>query len=560
MAAPAEVPRKVDVQLDTGLRRHVGSLSLLFTGVGAIIGSGWLFGSLYAAQIAGPAAILSWAIGGVMIMVIGLVYAELAVMFPVSGGIIRFPHYAFGSFASFSAGWVSWLAAAAVTPIEVLASTQYADPYLPWLMDKHGDVFVLTGPGLAVAIVLMAIYSVVNVLGVRLLTRLNNVLVWWKLVVIAIVIVAFFLLAFQPSNLTAAGGFTPEGFGAVFAAIPAAGVAFAYLGFRNGVEFAGETDNPQRNVPIAIIGSIAITAVIYVLLQFAFLTALPADAFAGGWTELTFGESEVAGPLAGLALVLGALWLALLLRIDAVVSPADTGLIYAGVTTRLAYANARNGNAPQALTRLNARGIPWVSVLVMFVVGCLFFLPFPGWRQFIGFISSAFAISFGAGPLVVGALRRQLPDQERPFRLPGGDVLPYLAFLASGLLVFWAGWAINEKMFLALIVGYVVFAAYSAFAKDRMPPLEFRSGAWFPLWVLGLAVISYLGDIDPGAPADPALILDGGDGPLNLVWGAVAIVVWSAVVYVYAMAVRLPPARAAANISRIPTDEPEAQI
>lgn len=556
IAAPTQVPRKVEVRLDTGLKRDVGRLSLLFTGVGAIIGSGWLFGALYAAQIAGPASILSWAIGGVLVMIIGVVYAELAVMFPVSGGIIRFPHYSFGSFASFSSGWTSWLAAAAVTPIEVLATTQYADPYIPWLMDTQDGLYVLTPPGLAVAVVLMAVYSVVNVLGVRLLARLNNVLVWWKLAVIALVIVAFFALAFNPENLTSMGGFAPQGIGAVFAAIPAAGVAFAYLGFRNGIEFAGETDNPQRNVPFAIIGSIVITAVIYILLQVAFLTALPADAIAGGWAALTFGDGEVAGPLAGLSLVLGAVWLAVLLRVDAVVSPADTGLIYAGVTTRLSYANARNGNAPQALTKLNSRGIPYVSILLMFVVGCLFFLPFPGWQQFIGFITSAFAISFGAGPLVVGALRRQLPDQDRPFRVPGGDLLPYLAFLASGLLVFWAGWAINEKMFIALLVGYAVFAAYSACNKGGMPPLEFRAGSWFPLWVGGLAVISFLGDIDSGAAADPGLLLNGGDGPLDLIWGPVAVAVLSAAIYAYAMAVRLPAERAAANISQLPATDP----
>ncbi|MGH3943248.1 MAG: APC family permease [Pseudonocardiaceae bacterium] len=556
MAAPTEVPRKVTVRLDTGLRQDVGRTSLLFTGVGAIIGSGWLFGALYAAQIAGPAAILSWIIGGIMVMVIGVVYAELAVMFPVSGGIIRFPHYSFGSFASYSSGWTSWLAAAAVTPIEVLATTQYADPYIPWLMDSTNGVFVLTGPGLLVAIALMFVYSVVNVLGVKLLTRLNNVLVWWKLAVIALVVLAFLVLAFNPGNLGAVAGFAPSGFGAVFAAIPAAGVAFAYLGFRNGIEFAGETDDPQRNVPFAVIGSILITGIIYVLLQIAFITAVPAELLAGGWAQLTFAEGEVAGPLAGLSLVLGAVWLAVLLRVDAVISPADTGLIYAGVTTRLSYANARNGNAPQWLTRLNSRGVPWLSVLLMFVVGCLLFLPFPGWRQFIGFITSAFAISFGAGPLVVGALRRQLPDQERPFLVPGGDLLPYLAFLASSLLVFWAGWAINEKMFLALLVGYVVFAGYSFVARDRMPPFEFKAGSWFPIWVGGLAVISYFGDVDPGGPADPGLVLNGGNGPLNLLWGALVIAVFSAVVYAYAIAVRLPPERAAANISQLPTDAP----
>lgn len=294
-------------------------------------------------------------------------------------------------------------------------------------------------------------------------------------------------------------------------------------------------------MPFAIIGSILITAVIYVLLQVAFITAVPGDLLADGWAGLSFADE--AGPLAGLSLVLGAVWLAILLRVDAVISPADTALIYAGVTTRLAYANARNGNAPQTLTKLNRRGIPWVSVVVMFVEGCFFFLPFPGWQQFIGFITSAFAVSFGAGPLVVAAMRRQLPDQPRPFRVPGGDLLPYLAFLASGLLVFWAGWAINEKMFIALLAGYVVFAVYHGVNK---------AGSWFPVWVLGLAVISYFGDTDPDAPAATGLILDGGDGPISLAWGLLVLAVFSAAVYVYAVAVRLPAHRAAANDEREP--------
>lgn len=557
------VTRQVPVALDTGLRKDVGKLSLLFTGIGAIIGSGWLFGALLAAQIAGPAAILSWVIGGIMVMIIGLTYAELGVMFPVSGGIIRFPHYAFGSFASFSSGWTSWLAAAAITPIEVLATTQYADPYLGWLMETKDGIFVLTAPGLAVSVALMGVYSLVNVLGVRLFARLNNVLVWWKLAVIVVVIVAFAVISFRPGNLGDFGGFAAQGYGAVFTAIPAAGIAFAYIGFRNAVEFAGETDNPQRNVPFAVIGSIVITGIIYVLLQLTFLTALPTDLLSEDWSALSFAE-ESAGPLAGLSLLLGAVWLAVLLRVDAVVSPADTGLIYAGVATRLAYANARNGNAPQSLTTLNRNGIPWISVALTFIVGCFFFLPFPGWQQFIGFITAAFAISFGAGPLVVGALRRQLPDQVRPFKLPGGDLLPYLAFLASSLLVFWSGWAINEKMYIALLAGFVVYALYHLYVTKfgtshvSLPPLDFKAGSWFPIWIGGLALCSYFGDIDPGVAADPGLILDGADGPLTLGTGAIAVTIFSAAVYFYAMAVRLPAHRAANYISQTAEDRPES--
>lgn len=553
-----DAPRQVEVSLDTGLKRDVGKLSLLFTGVGAIIGSGWLFGALYASQIAGPASIFSWVLGGIIVMVIGLVYAELATMFPVAGGIIRFPHYAFGSFASYSSGWISWLAAAAVTPVEVLATIQYALPYLPWLMETAtasdgSQVPVLTVAGGIVAVALMFLYSLVNLMGVKLFAKFNNVLVWWKLAVIAVLLVALFGLEFNPGNLTSLG-FAPAGWGAVFTAIPAAGVAFAYLGFRNAVEYAGETDDPQRNIPFAVVGAILLTATIYVLLQVAFITGLPEGLLGEGWSNLAFDED--AGPLAGLALVLGAVWLAWLLRIDAIISPADTGLIYAGVTARLSYANARNRNAPQWLTILNSRGVPWASVLLMFVVGCIFFLPFPSWQLFIGFITAAFAISFGAGPVAVGALRRQLPDQNRPFSLPGGDLLPVLSFFGSSMLVFWSGWDINEKMLIALLVGYVVYVVYHFTAKIELPPLDLKAGLWFPVWVFGLMIISYFGDLDPDGPAAPGLLLDGGDGPIGLGLGALVCLVFSIAVYYLGVALRLSPERAAENISRLPTDEP----
>ena len=97
--APATIPAPA-IASRRRLRRDIGVVGLLFTSVGSIIGSGWLFGALNAAEIAGPAAILSWVLGGFMIMLIGLTYAELGTMFPVSGGVVRFPHFAFGSFAS----------------------------------------------------------------------------------------------------------------------------------------------------------------------------------------------------------------------------------------------------------------------------------------------------------------------------------------------------------------------------------------------------------------------------------------------------------------------------
>src|SRR4051812_1081596 len=121
------------------LKRHVGIIGLLFASVGSIIGSGWLFGALNAAVAAGPAAIISWVIGGVMIMLIALTYAELGTMFPLSGGVVRYPHLSFGSFASYTSGWITWVAVATTAPIEVEAALQYATKFLPFTHEHLVD-------------------------------------------------------------------------------------------------------------------------------------------------------------------------------------------------------------------------------------------------------------------------------------------------------------------------------------------------------------------------------------------------------------------------------------
>ncbi|MCK9910038.1 amino acid permease, partial [Microbacteriaceae bacterium K1510] len=120
-----------------------------------IMGSGWLFASLYAAQIAGPAAIISWMIGGGVALLLALIYAELGGMLPLAGAIARIPYFSHGSMSGFMAGWLCWIAYVATAPIEVTAVLQYTSNYLPWLTTTVGGNRVLTGHGLAVAIVLL---------------------------------------------------------------------------------------------------------------------------------------------------------------------------------------------------------------------------------------------------------------------------------------------------------------------------------------------------------------------------------------------------------------------
>ncbi|MGI8768212.1 MAG: APC family permease [Propionibacteriaceae bacterium] len=541
-------------QQGPALKREIGMIGLLFTGVGSIIGSGWLFGALNASQQAGPAAIFSWMIATVMILLIGLVYAELGTMFPVSGAVVRVPHLSFGSFASYSMGWINWVAAATVAPIEVEGALQYATKYAPFTtlhMVSGEPVHTLTALGYVLAVVLMAVFVVVNFFGIRWFARLNTVLVWWKIAIVLLVIVAFLVTAFHGANFTS-HGFRPQGWHAVFTAISTAGITFSFLGFRQGIELAGETDNPKRNVPIAVVGSVLITGVIYVLLQVAFIGSVRPSDLADGWGNLDFANDF--GPLAAIASIIGLGWLAVLLYIDAVVSPGDTGLIYTTVTARISYAMGKNRNAPEGLTKTTNRGAPIVSLIVSFIVGLIIFLPFPSWQQLVGFITTATVLSFGSGPLVLAAMRRQIPDHKRTFKLPGGDVIPFLAFFSANMIVYWGGWTTNWKLFVAILLGYVLFAIFQAIGGDRTPPLDIKAGAtWVLPWLGALALASYLGDYPE--PSEHA----GNTGLIGFGWGFVVIFLISVAIYVLALRFALPTARVEEHIEQTTAEAAQEQ-
>jgi amino acid transporter len=528
------------------MRRDIGVIGLLFASVGSIIGSGWLFGALTAAQLAGPAAILSWVIGAVMILLIALVYAELGTMFPLSGGVVRYPHIAFGSFASYTTGWILWVAVATTAPIEVEGALQYATKYAPFTSEhtaSNGEtVHTLTGLGYLIAVFGMAFFVAVNYFGIRWFARVNNVAVWWKLAVITIVIVAFLVTAFHSANFSS-HGFATDGAHGVFTAIATGGIVFSYLGFRQGIELAGETSNPKRNVPIAVVGSVLLTAVIYIALQIAFIAAVrPGDLTSShGWTNLDFTNDF--GPLAAIASLIGLGWLATVLYIDAIVSPADTGLIYTTVTSRVSYAMGRNGNAPSPLAQTTQRGVPLVGLFVAFVIGLVVLLPFPSWQQLVGFVTSATVLSFGAGCMALSALRRELPDARRPFRVPFGDVIPFLAFYSSNLIVYWAGWDVDWKLFVGILLGFVLLAIYAAVRRGDLPAMDWKSGAsWTLPWLGGLALISYFGSYP-----DPAA---GNRSDIGFGWGFVVVLALSLLVFAIAHSVRLPRNRVKEHIEQ----------
>jgi amino acid transporter len=417
-----------------GLTRNVGFFGLLLTSEGSIIGSGWLFGALFAATIGGPAAIIAWLIGSVIVILLALVHAELGGMFPVSGGTTRFPYYAFGGLAGASFGWFSWLQAVGTAPIEVEAAIQYSSNYVHGLTHTVNGTVVLTGLGYLVAVGLMALFVAINLFGVRFLVRANSAITTWKVIIPTFTIFVMFFTHFDTSNFTSAGSFAPYGLRGVLTAVSAGGAEFALVGFEQAVQLGGESKNPQRDMPRAVIFSMLLGATIYILLQVVFIGALPHGALAHGWHHVSF--TGIFGPFAGLAKHLGLAWLAYILYVDAIVAPVGSGLIYTTTTSRITFGMSKNGNVPSIFERTTKKtNVPVFGLIFTFLMGLLLFLPFPGWQSLVGFITSATVLMYAGAPLALGALRLQKPDAERPYRLPWRSVLAPISFVTASLII-----------------------------------------------------------------------------------------------------------------------------
>jgi amino acid transporter len=531
----------------TSLKREVGLVGLAWASMGSIIGSGWLFGAQKALIVAGPAAIISWVIGGVVILVLALVHAELGAMYPVSGGTARFPHYAFGGAAGASFGWFSWLQAATVAPIEVSAMITYGQHYSfaqGWLTPTTG---VLTTSGIVVAVILMALLTSINFLGIRKLATANSAATWWKIAVPLLTIFVLALANFHTSNFTAANGFNPDGAHGILAAVATSGIIFSYLGFEQADQLAGESKNPRRDIPIAIIGSIVIGMFIYIALQISFLGALPQGTIGATWADnsSTALYTTFTGPFAQVATLVGLGWLAAILYADAIISPAGTGLIYTTGSSRVSYGLSRNGYVPTIFEWTNDRGVPWVGLIAAFVAGCICFLPFPSWQSLVGLITSASVLMYAGAPLSLGVFRRRLPDAVRPYRLPAAGVLSPFAFVVANLIILWSGWNTDWKLGVAILLGYVILIVSRVFhLNDKPPVLNWRAAQWLPPYLIGMGVIVYLSTFGP-------------QGAIPLWWDIVVVAAFSLVIYYWALQVALSREQIEAMINEVVLPEEE---
>jgi amino acid transporter len=563
---------------DSGLRRDVGLVGATWSSTTSIIGSGWLFAGLGAAAAAGAAAVWGWVIGAVAVVILALVHAELGAMYPVAGGTARFPHLAFGSVAGTSFGFFSWLQAVTVAPIEVYAVLSYGsyyvsgtDPNNQWqnFFDSNGNV---TDLGFLSAIGLMAVFTAINFLAIKWLAQVVNVITWWKVAVPVLTIIILFFY-FHSGNFTAghaskingSGGFMPFGVKALIGAIPGAGIVFSYLGFEQADQLAAELKNPARNLPLAIIISVGVGAVVYILAQIVFIGATPTNLLDNGFAGISVLAKDTAStlhhnaaavkayPFAAVAGLAGLGWLSTVLHIDAFVSPGGTSIIYQTSTSRVGYGLARNRYFPSLMAATDRRGVPWFSLIISFLFGIIFLLPFPSWQNLVGLVTGASVLMYAGAPLALSAFRGQVPDAVRPYKVPGAVWFSPLAFVIANEIIYVSGFTVIWKLGVCIVIGYVLIGLFRVLHDVGVrgifdaspPPLDWKAAQWLPVYLIGSGIISWLGQYpSPNTSAPPVNL-----SKIPFGWDFLVVAAFSLAIFYWAQYSRLPREQVLARIA-----------
>lgn len=479
--------------------RSITFWGLLFSSISAILGSGWLFSAYYTSQLAGSAALISWVIGGILVIIVAFVFAELCSMIPITGSSTRIPHFTHGTLVSYTFAWLIWLSYLTLGPTEVQAMIQYIAFYYPDLLNANAS---LTSSGFCVAAILLLCISVINIYSLRWLVSINSFLTIAKIIIPLVISLVLLYFFFSFDHIAHPGNtkFAPFGLTGIFAAISSGGIVFAFNGFKVAAEMAGEAKRPKITVPLAIVGSVVVCVVIYVLLQSAFLSALPNNALGHGWNDL--GMKDQFGPFATIAKINDLSPLLVLIFIGAVIGPFAAALMYTNSAARSLYGMSNNGYLPSIFMKISPEGNPIYAIVLNFFLGLLFFAPLPGWNSMASFLTSLMALTYSIAPISLYTLRKRLPNYPRPFKLIIGRFWAFAALYACTLMVYWSGWHIVSKAGFVIIAGLLILGLHhllSRRSKSVKMKWNVRQSIWLWIYLIGLSLISYLGDYGIGA-------------------------------------------------------------
>lgn len=519
------------------MQRSVTTFTLLLTAVSAILGSGWLFTAYYASIHAGPSSMLSWIIAGAAMIFIAFVFAELNASIPVMGASTRIPQMTYGTLTGFMYSWIIWLCYASIPPTEVQAIIQYLSFYFPHLTHPNGG---LTQTGYVTASGLMIVICAINAYSIRWVLRCNSALTIIKIAVPTLIICFVFYYYFSIQKITHPQGssFFPLGVKGMLSAISSGGMVYAFNGFRQACELGGAVKNPGRSIPIAVIGAIFITLVLYAGLQAAFLTSLTPENLLLGWQHLDLHRGH--SPLAAILYQGGFAWMLPILFIGAIIGPFAAALVYVSGAGQSLRSKSINGYLPSFLQKISPQGTPLNAIVVNFIFGMFLFAPLPGWDKMMGFLTSLMTFTYTIGPICLIALRDQAPELKRPFRLPFGKLWGAFAFYLCTIFSYFNGWDIISKLSLGFIAGFIIFILYRKLStKDLKPALNWHASLWIWPYIGGLTLISYLGTFGHGI------------GLLPFGWDLLALAIFTYFIIVLAKYSKLPAAETQAYIKTL---------
>ncbi len=431
-----------------------GIFSVICLNVGTMIGSGWLFASYYAAKDAGGASILSWIIGAAIILIMALMLSEIAIRYPTNALFTRLITLSHNNHFGFVIGLSNWLLSLIVIPSEAIATAQYVagiyKPWTPYIFAANR----LTLIGILMVIFFMGLYFMLNYWGVRLLSKINNAITFVKLVIPIFTTLIIMAAAFDTGNFTAYhNSFAPMGASSIFYAIVHSGIFYSFFGFQIAVAFTAELKRPERNIPIALVSSVLIVLAIYLILQVAFIGALPSEMIAKGWHSLNF-ES----PLAQLAALIGINFLAVILYADACVSPSGTGLIYLGASARMLNEMVKNKQMPAFMGNPDGNvQFSRRSLTITFIASLILVLFFNNWQLIASLTTTFILISCLALPVAhtqMSVHQKQISVKILPFC----RAMALFIFLCLSYLLLLAG---TLYLCVALLLHVVMFLMYS---------------------------------------------------------------------------------------------------
>lgn len=460
----------------------------------SLIGSGWLFGSGAAARVAGPSAIISWVIGAFVMIMIAFNYVELGTMFPESGGMSRFAQYSHGSLLGFIAAWANWVSLITLIPIEAVACVQYMSSW-PWSWANWTAQFmhngVITTKGLLLVFAIMIIFTLINFWSVKLLTHFTSLVSVFKLVIPTLTILVLLWSGFQENHLaTNFGNFMPFGTRGIFEAVAVSGIILSYDAFQTVINMAGEMVNPSKNIFRGVWISLSITAVIYIMLQVAFIAAVPSGMLTKvGWHGVNFSS-----PFADLAVLLGINWLSILLYMDALVSPFGTGVTFVATSSRTLAAMTRNGNVPARLGRMNRRYmIPRLAMVADLLVAMVLVYFFRDWSKLATVVSISTFVAYATGPVTAVALRKMRPNFKRPFNSKHLAWVAPVSFILTGLVIYWAMWPTTIEVIFVVLLGLPIYFYYELRYNHRSMKEQLKGSLWMLVYLVFISAISYLG-------------------------------------------------------------------